>query len=567
MRFRFTIGRKLSLGFGILLIAITINGILTFITLNKTEQLKERIANVHTPSITQLKDLNLLLIRSKTLSTAWLQDDQDDIPSKIELRRLHDYEYPDLKKELFILVKEWGGSDKSQMDSIVSAIDTVIGIQHNMMLTYAERKDYWEPSSRVEMKFELVNSLESGDINNEINDILGNIKDVIISQNTYAEKASVQMQEAFDRLRVYVLWLGLFLLLSGVLIAFFTIKSIVSPVNKLKNVLLIMGQGVLPQNEIGAGKDEIGEMSVALNNLVDGLKRTSNFSKEIGQGNFKSEYEPLSEDDTLGNSLLIMRDNLAKVAEEDKRRNWRTGGLAKFGEILRRHSDNVSELVTTLISELIKYLNANQGGVFIINNDDAENIHMKLVGCYAWDRVKYLEQIIYEGDGLIGQSWQEKATLYITDIPSDYIKITSGLGDATPSCLLIVPLKVNEEVFGVIEIASFFEFEDYQVKFVEKLAETTASTINTVKVNERTKKLLEQSQLTSEQMRVKEDEMAHKQSHLEERFKEMEAVIDELETSNAALKQRTEKYKDENITLQNILLKTSKELEKVKRDM
>lgn len=567
MRFRFTIGRKLSLGFGILLIAITINGILTFITLNKTEQLKERIANVHTPSITQLKDLNLLLIRSKTLSTAWLQDDQDDIPSKIELRRLHDYEYPDLKKELFILVKEWGGSDKSQMDSIVSAIDTVIGIQHNMMLTYAERKDYWEPSSRVEMKFELVNSLESGDINNEINDILGNIKDVIISQNTYAEKASVQMQEAFDRLRVYVLWLGLFLLLSGVLIAFFTIKSIVSPVNKLKNVLLIMGQGVLPQNEIGAGKDEIGEMSVALNNLVDGLKRTSNFSKEIGQGNFKSEYEPLSEDDTLGNSLLIMRDNLAKVAEEDKRRNWSTGGLAKFGEILRRHSDNVSELVTTLISELIKYLNANQGGVFIINNDDAENIHMKLVGCYAWDRVKYLEQIIYEGDGLIGQSWQEKATLYITDIPSDYIKITSGLGDATPSCLLIVPLKVNEEVFGVIEIASFFEFEDYQVKFVEKLAETTASTINAVKVNERTKKLLEQSQLTSEQMRVKEDEMAHKQSHLEERFKEMEAVIDELKTSNAALKQRTEKYKDENITLQNILLKTSKELEKVKRDM
>ncbi len=567
MKLRFTIGRKLSLGFGVLLIAITINGILTFITLNKTERLKERIANVHTPSITQLKDLNLLLIRSKTLSTAWLQDDQDDTPSKIELVRLYEYEYPELKKKLFTLVKEWEISDKEQMDSIVAAIDTVIGVQHNMMLTYAEQKDYWKPSSRVEMKFELLNSFETGEINNNINDILDNIKDIIVSQNTYADKASIQMQEAFDRLRVYVLWLGLFLLLSGVLIAFFTIRSIVSPINKLKDVLLIMGKGVLPQSTIDAGQDEIGEMSVALNNLVDGLKRTSDFSKEIGQGNFKSEYEPLSEDDTLGNSLLIMRDNLAKVAEEDKRRNWSTGGLAKFGEILRKHSDNVSELATALISELIKYLDANQGGVFIINNDDVENIYMKLVGCYAWDRVKYLEQTVYEGDGLVGQSWQEKSTLYITDIPSDYIKITSGLGDATPSCLLIVPLKVNDEVFGVIEIASFFEFEDYQVKFVEKLAETTASTINTVKVNERTKKLLEQSQITSEQMRIKEDEMERKQSELEDKFKEMEEVIDELESSNSALRRRTEKYKDENITLQNILLKTSKELEKVKKDI
>lgn len=567
MKLRFTIGRKLSLGFGVLLIAITINGILTFITLNKTERLKERIANVHTPSITQLKDLNLLLIRSKTLSTAWLQDDQDDIPSKIELRRLHDYEYPDLKKELFNLVKEWEIADKERMDSIIAAVDTVIGVQHNMMLTYAERKDYWEPSSRVEMKFEMVNSFETGEINNTINDILDDIKNVIISQNTYADIASLQMQEAFDRLRVYVLWLGLFLLLSGVLIAFFTIRSIVSPINKLKDVLLIMGKGVLPQSTIDAGQDEIGEMSVALNNLVDGLKRTSDFSKEIGQGNFKSEYEPLSEDDTLGNSLLIMRDNLAKVAEEDKRRNWSTGGLAKFGEILRKHSDNVSELATALISDLIKYLDANQGGVFIINNDDPEDVYMSLVGCYAWDRVKYLEQKVAEGDGLVGQSWQEKSTLYITDVPSDYIKITSGLGDATPSCLLIVPLKVNDEVFGVVEIASFFEFEEYQVRFVEKLAETTASTINTVKVNERTKKLLEQSQITSEQLRVKEDEMEQEQREMQDKFKEMESVIDDLESSNSALKRRTEKYKDENITLQNILLKTSKELEKLKQDI
>lgn len=566
MKLRFTIGRKLSLGFGVLLVAILVNGILTYLTLNKTKKLNEKIAKIHTPSITHLKDLNLLLIRSKTLTTSWLQDDQEDTPSKTELRRLHDYEFPDLKKELYGLVKEWDITDKERIDSVITAIDTIIGVQHKMMLTYVEEKDYYYPTSRVEMKFELVNSFESGDINNNISDILDNIRDIIKIQSTHANEASAQMKDAFDRLIVYVLYIGFVLLVVGILTAIFTIRSIVSPVNKLKEVLLIMGKGILPEGKIDTGKDEIGEMSVALNNLVNGLKRTSDFSNEIGQGNFKSEYEPLSNDDTLGNSLLIMRDNLAKVAEEDQRRNWATGGLAKFGEILRSNSDNVSDLANNLISELIKYLDANQGGVFIINNDTPSDVYMTLVGCYAWDRIKYLEQRVYEGDGLVGQSWQEKSTLYITDIPDDYIKITSGLGNSNPSCILIVPLKVNEEVFGVIEVASFNAFEEYQIKFVEKLAETTASTINTVKVNEQTKVLLEQSQEASEIMKSKEDEMEKEQLEMQDKFKEQEAQINKVERESNNLKIRSEKYKDENITLQNILLKVSKELEKLKED-
>lgn len=566
MKFRFTIGRKLSLGFGVLLVAILVNGILTYLTLDKTKKLNEKIAKIHTPSISHLKDLNLMLIRSKTLTSTWLTEDEEDLPAKRELSQLHEYEYPNLKKKLFDLIKGWDVSDRERMDSVVTAIDTILDTQHKMMLTYVEPQDYYYPSSRVEKRHNLLTSFESGEINNQISDILDNISNVIKIQGTYANSASSQMEAAFDRLRNYVLYLGIILLFGGILIALFTIRSIVSPVNKLKDVLLTMGKGVLPQSSIETGKDEIGEMSVALNNLVDGLKRTSDFSNEIGQGNFKSEYEPLSGDDTLGNSLLIMRDNLAKVAEEDQRRNWATGGLAKFGEILRKNSDNVSHLANNLISELIKYLDANQGGVFIINNDNTTEPYLSLAGCYAWDRIKYLEQKVYTGDGLVGQSWQEKSTLYITDIPSDYIKITSGLGRANPTCILIVPLKVNDEVFGVIEIASFNKFSEYQIKFVERLAETTASTINTVKVNEQTKKLLKQSQEASEIMKHKEDEMEVEQLQMQDKFEELESHISRLEKESNTVKIRSEKYKDENITLQNILLKTSKELEQLKKD-
>ena len=565
MKLRFTIGRKLSLGFGVLLVAIMVNGILTFITLKKTERLNTKIADVYTPSISYLKDLNLLLIRSKNLIGTWLQEDEN-VPGKSELKRIHDVAYPDLKKEIKTVVKGWDVKDKERMDSTLVGIDSIIAIQHEIMLKFFDENEYWEPTSRPQERGELKENFESGVINNNITGLQDDLKEIIKTQKEYANDASAEMSEAFARLRLYVLYLGIFLLLGGVIIAFFTIRSIVSPVNKLKDVLLIMGKGILPQSSIEAGNDEIGEMSEALNKLVHGLKRTSDFSKEIGQGNFRFEYEPLSKDDTLGNSLLIMRDNLSKVAEEDKRRNWSTGGLAKFGEILRKHSDNVSELANTLVSELIKYSEANQGRVFIINNDDLDDQYMELVGCYAWDRIKYLDQKVIEGDGLVGQAWQEKRTLYITDVPNDYIKITSGLGDSNPRCLLIVPLKVNEEVFGVIEIASFYAFEEYQVKFVERLAETTASTINTVKVNERTKILLEQSQVSSEQMRLKEDQMEKEQIDMEQKFLEMEESIQDKESENVALKIKVEKYKDENITLQNILLKTSKDLDKYKKD-
>ena len=195
----------------------------------------------------------------------------------------------------------------------------------------------------------------------------------------------------------------------------------------------MMGEGTLPEKEIQERQDEIGEMSAALNNLVTSVKLTSNFAKEIGQGNFDSEYSALSSDDTLGNSLIIMRDNLKVVADEDSKRNWSTGGMAKFGEILRRNSDNLSSLSTALISDLIKYLQANQGGVFVLNDEDEDDQYLELTGCYAWDRVKYLDQKIGIGDGLVGQAWQEKSTLYITDVPDNYVNI---------KCMLTRPLRI-----------------------------------------------------------------------------------------------------------------------------
>jgi serine phosphatase RsbU (regulator of sigma subunit) len=119
-----------------------------------------------------------------------------------------------------------------------------------------------------------------------------------------------EMQSSFSRLQNVVTILGIALPVGGILIAFFTFISIVRPVQELKRVLLSMSRGVLPTEKIKVRQDEIGEMSTALNELVESMKRTTEFAREVGSGNFESYFKPLSDEDTLGHALLKMRSDL-----------------------------------------------------------------------------------------------------------------------------------------------------------------------------------------------------------------------------------------------------------------
>jgi methyl-accepting chemotaxis protein len=218
-----------------------------------------------------------------------------------------------------------------------------------------------------------------------------------------------------------------------------------------------------------------------------------------------------------------MRNNLARVAEEDKKRAWTTEGLAKFAEILRSNNTDVQKLCDEIVGSLVKYLKANQGALYIIDDvADGEEPTMSMLACYAWDKKKHLNQKIYIGEGLAGQAWQEKDMIYLTDVPQNYIRITSGLGDANPTSILIMPLKVNDQIFGVVEIASFSTMADHEIEFVRRIAESIASTVNSVKVNARTTKLLAESQQMTEEMRAQEEEMRQNMEELQATQEEMQ---------------------------------------------
>jgi len=139
--------------------------------------------------------------------------------------------------------------------------------------------------------------------------------------------------------------------------AIYLVVSITKPVNFLKNIVIKLGRGELVEDKgTKFNNDEIGDMAIAMDNLVNGLKGTTGFAENIGNGNYASQFQPLSEHDVLGNALLNMRSNLSKVAEDDKKRNWATEGMAKFGEILRTNNSDLQKLSDEIIGSLVKYL-------------------------------------------------------------------------------------------------------------------------------------------------------------------------------------------------------------------
>jgi PAS domain S-box-containing protein len=155
--------------------------------------------------------------------------------------------------------------------------------------------------------------------------------------------------------------------------------------------------------------------------------------------------------------------------------------------------------------------------------------------CYAWDKKKFMNQKIHRGEGLAGQAWQEGDIVFLTEVPQNYVRITSGLGDANPTSVLIVPLKVNDQIFGVVEVASFSVFKDFETEFVQKIAESIASTISAVKINARTQRLLEESQEMTEQMRAQEEEMRQNMEELQATQEEMQRSQAETESTMLAI--------------------------------
>ncbi len=276
-----------------------------------------------------------------------------------------------------------------------------------------------------------------------------------------------------------ILILVIYLLITGFLIILF-FKSFQEKINKLNKIVSDLFS---VDNE--KLKNDFENILTTLNLHSEDLKKKEIFINDIISENYETDINFVNKNDRISKSLMKLKIKLKKekisnieLHKERETSDKITLELAKFENIFRRHtnSDN-KQLNFEIISNLVRYLDANIGGIYFIKKIGNKKV-LYIDSAYAFNQEKIITKIIELGEGLVGTAAIEKTTFYINKLPEDYLKIVTAFGNTKPKALLIVPIMLGEKVFGIIELASLNDFNKNDIKFVETLGNDMASTLS-----------------------------------------------------------------------------------------
>ncbi len=347
-------------------------------------------------------------------------------------------------------------------------------------------------------------------------------------------------------INVVLLILAGFILLS--IVISIVARNISNSIVQINNKLAHLSLGIIDKEEKKdvVFESEITDLTNSLDNLFDSLQASVDFAGEIGKGNLETEYNLLSDGDTLGESLKTMQKSLILAKEEedkkkilDGQRNWVTHGLANFGEIIRQDNDNINDFAYNLLSQLLQYVDIVQGAMYFkVEEQYSEELKFENKAAIAYGKQIMLDSTITDRDGIFGRVIGEQKCIYLEDIPESYVSFTQGKKEAhKPSNLLIVPMVVNDEIYGILELVSYNHIEQYKIEFIEKLCENIASVISSVNTNIHNAHLLEQSNEQAEELSQHEEEMR-------QNLEEMQATQEEATKRQEALDSQINAFRD-----------------------
>ncbi|HRN35923.1 MAG TPA: SpoIIE family protein phosphatase [Flavobacteriales bacterium] len=353
MKIRMTIGRRIGMGFGLFIFFALVVVVLTNRTIERSRSINTQINSVYGPSVDALVRLRNLVVNARTLVKHWaLVESIPDAPEKTALVKLTSNDLPALLDRIDTLQEAWDKDEVALMSRTFHDMSGLFALHDSvkhMLPTFESYKDpvaYFNASDRAE---------EGGALDVQTDKVLADLDALLDGQGRKREALRDGMIRSLNSLRFFVLYLGSALVIIGTVIGILMGKGIVGPVRRLRAVLLQLGRGVFPRTKINARNDEIGDMSKALSGLVDGLKRTTDFSHALAAGNFKAEYQPLSNEDVLGHALLMMRKELGereRVLEEKVRE--RTEETVRQKDEVERQSRRVVELYKN-VTDSIRY--------------------------------------------------------------------------------------------------------------------------------------------------------------------------------------------------------------------
>ncbi|GAB4382906.1 MAG: hypothetical protein Kow00121_43830 [Elainellaceae cyanobacterium] len=297
--------------------------------------------------------------------------------------------------------------------------------------------------------------------------------------------------------------------------------------------------------------DNVNELAA---NLTTQVRAIAEVATAVTKGDLTRviSVEAQGEVAILKDNVNLMIANLRETTQKNTEQDWLKTNLAKFTRMLQgqRDLETVSKLI---LSELAPLVSAQHGVFYLLETSETHPPQLKLLSTYAYRERKHLANRFYLGEGLVGQCALEKERILITEVPHDYIKISSGLGEAPPMNLVVLPVLFEGQVTAVIELASFNRFNEIHLTFFDQLTESIAIVLNTIAASMRTEELLKQSQSLAEELQSQQTELTDTNKRLEQQAQSLKASEELLKSQQEQLQQTNEELQEkaELLALQN----------------
>ncbi|KAA3600438.1 MAG: response regulator [Calditrichaeota bacterium] len=362
------------------------------------------------------------------------------------------------------------------------------------------------------------------------------------------------LKSRFMMLSIY----GIGILLLAMLVSAFLSRSITNPLTEMQRQAKKFAEGDNDVEFKVKSNDEIADLANVLSTLVESNRNLAEMATLIGSGNFDKQIEIRSSKDSLGSALVQLQKNLTTSSKKLLKQNWLNEGQAELNNKLRGNPE-IATLAKNVLDFLTRYLGCPIGAIYIRDEE-----HLKMINSFSFNFDKENPPIFQFGEGLVGQSAADKKTLSISNVPYNFLKINTGIGEGSPLNIIVVPFLHEDELLGIIELASFEEITEVKKQFLDLVVENIGISFYSAKSRDQMAELLGKTQqqahkLQSQQevLRVTNDELEEQARILKESEERLQSNQEELREINLALEEKTralEKQK-ENIKIKNQELK------------
>lgn len=304
-----SVARKIAISSTLVIILATISGVFSLTTFQSSRNVDELITNKYYPLISQLKAFRVFAENTNGLASKWLYTPNND--DKAALREALSTSYPDFKRNIDELITDWPDSTGTVVSRSLAAFDTVTLNVQELMNKLINNESYKDDFLLLDSKILLEDKISA-----PIDTMITRLDQEIGNLERTSDGLITTKYASYDRLEIIIISMTLMALIIGVAATFFATRSIVKPIHALNNTIQQLSKGSIPQFELQASRDEIGDIVTSVKKLRNSLISTANFAQEIGNGNLNATHELLSRDDVLGQALLSMKQNLTAMILE-----------------------------------------------------------------------------------------------------------------------------------------------------------------------------------------------------------------------------------------------------------